>query len=131
MKVKSKSVPPQEFVERLRIYIEKRYGHELRSALLRNVEFYCREQEEPVIVDVYRFFQHFPYKESVEPYLDLFINPLSNKVVLNVCDGTTLTQELEPNVTLKDVEVFFAALVLNSEKTKEGIRIPVKKHFIH
>ncbi len=131
MNIKPKLVPPQEYIERLRVYIEKRYGSELRSALLRDVDFFPPNAEDAVKVDIFRFYQHFPYKESLEPYLDLFINPVSNRVIIHICDGTSYTQELEPNITLKEVEVFFAALVLNAEKSKEGVLVPTKKVQVH
>ncbi|MFA5071295.1 MAG: hypothetical protein WC511_02880 [Candidatus Pacearchaeota archaeon] len=123
---------PVDYIHKLRLFIEQKYGGELKSFLLKDVEF-SDEENKSLKMDVIRFQQNFPHKIPIKnlPYVDIFMSPQGDSFRLAFYGKTPVMREFRLDTPYEIVEAFFAALIWGATVDKKKIDLPLRMYRIH
>lgn len=116
------------YVQAIRLHMEKLFGGDLKSVYINNVDFKSPYSEETFKIDLIRFQHHFPIKLPMKslPYLDVFIDPVSQNPRITLFGEQTFTADLDEPLPPEQLEHLFVSLIWGAEITKKGIKAPVQ-----
>lgn len=118
----------EEYINLVRLYMERMFGENIKSVCMADVEFRHPESDEVHTIDIIRFQTHFPIKLPMDflPYLDLYIDPVDKFPRISLFGKNNFSTLLDEPIHPKELEHLFASLIWGAEFTKKGLQVAVK-----
>lgn len=124
---------PQKYVQDLRIHIECLFGADLKSIVLKEIEFSKNNSPQSHKIDVVRFQQIHPHKLPIKdtPFIDLFVDPFSGIPSMTTFrEGVSETFQLTEESTKGDLESVFASIIWGSKRRENEVAAPIRNVYL-